>query len=92
MDLSGDAEYAIGSSKVNTNRKSMGAIVGALGAQLLVIGAFIVFGERCCADQFCANPDSRCLFGLEMFSYWASVGTVASLIFAGLGALIAGAD
>jgi hypothetical protein len=77
---------------VSENRKTIGAVVGALGAQVLVIGAFLVFGEGCCLDQFCVNDDSRCLFGMEMFAYWASVGTFASAVCAVLGALIAGDD
>lgn len=72
------------------SRKTVGALVGAFGTQVVVIGSFLAFGEQCCLDQLCVNRESRCLFGLEMFNYWASVGTVASLLFAGLGALIAG--
>lgn len=76
-----------------SNAKTAGAVVGAVGAQVFVVGTFALFAGDCdCVARIVCTGNDRCLWGLTLWEYWAGYGTVASAVFAILGYLIAGDD
>ena len=69
--------------------KTVGAVIGAAGAQILTLVLFALYAEPCQIIPGVDVDDGDCLWGMTLTQYWASVGTVASAICAVIGWMIA---
>lgn len=70
------------------SRKTIGALIGLLGAQALTLVLFLAFSEPCeCIAGICTGAE--CLWGKTIGEYWATYGLGGTVAATVLGYLIA---
>jgi hypothetical protein len=66
--------------------KTIGAIIGLAGAQILTFVLFWLLSEPC---QNVLGGSEQCLWGFTLPEYWARYGSAGSVFFTGLGYVLA---